>query len=58
MPGSVRYNKIIDLLEQGKPVFSAGTIMNRNLDDLTLVADSGYDMLVIEMEHQGFSFED
>ncbi len=58
MPGSVRYNKIIDLLEQGKPVFSAGTIMNRNLDDLTLVADSGYDMLVIEMEHQGFSFDD
>ena len=32
--------------------------MNRNLDDLTLVADSGYDMLVIEMEHQGFNFDD
>ena len=32
--------------------------MNRNLDDLTLVADSDYGMLVIEMEHQGFSFDD
>ena len=58
MPSKVRYNKVIELLEQDKPVFSAGMVWNGNLDDLTFVADSDYDMLVIEMEHQGFSFND
>jgi hypothetical protein len=31
----VRYNKIIDLLEQGNPVFSTSTVPNGSLDDLT-----------------------
>ena len=56
MPGKIRYNKVIDLLEQGKPVFSSGLVWNGNLDDLTFIADSDYDMVIIEMEHEGLSF--
>ncbi|MEK7806249.1 MAG: aldolase/citrate lyase family protein, partial [Chloroflexota bacterium] len=58
MAAKVRYNKAIELLEQGKPVFCSGLVWNRNLEDLTFVADSAYDMVIIEMEHQGFSFDD
>ena len=53
----VRYNKVIELLEQGKPVFCSGLVWNGNLDDLAFVADSDYDMTIIEMEHQDFSFD-
>jgi len=56
MAEKIRYNKIIDLLEHGKPVFSTSTIPNGNLDDLTYVADADYDAVIIEMEHEGFSF--
>src|SRR6516225_7279190 len=52
----MRYNKIIDLLEHGKPVFSTSTVSNGSLDDLTYIADSDYDAVIIEMEHEGFSF--
>ena len=58
MAAKVRYNKAIELLEQGKPVFCSGLVWNRNLEDLTFVADSAYDMVIIEMEHQGFSLDD
>lgn len=51
-----RYNKVIDLLEQGKTVFASGLVWNGNLDDLTFIADSDYDMVMIEMEHEGLSF--
>ncbi len=57
MPANTRYSKVIDLLEQDKPVFCSGLVWNGNLDDLTFVADSAYDMVIIEMEHQGFSFD-
>jgi len=43
MAEKVRYNKIIDLLERGKPVFSTSTVPNGNLDDLTYIADADYD---------------
>ena len=56
MAGEIRYNKVIDLLEQGKPVFCSGLVWNGNLDDLTYVADADYDMVIMEMEHEGFSF--
>ena len=56
MAGAVRYNKAIDLLEQGKPVFCSGLVWNGNLDDLMYVADSDYDMVIVEMEHEGLSF--
>jgi len=56
MPEHFRYNKVIDLLEQGKTVFASGLVWNGNVDDLTYVADSDYDMVMIEMEHEGLSF--
>lgn len=58
MPAKPRYSKIIDLLEQERPVFCSGLVWNGNLDDLAFVADSAYDMVIVEMEHQGFSFHD
>ena len=42
MPEHTRYNKAIDLLEQGKTVFASGLVWNGNLDDLTFIADSDY----------------
>ena len=56
MADKVRYNKIIDLLQRGKPGFSTSTVPNGNLDDLTYIADADYDAVIIEMEHEGFSF--
>ncbi len=58
MAAKPRYNKIIALLEQEQPVFCSGLVWNGNLDDLAFVADSDYDMVIVEMEHQGFSFHD
>ena len=56
MADKVRYNRVIDLLEKGKPVFCSGLVWNGNLDDLMFVADSDYDMVMKEMEHEGLSF--
>ena len=56
MASGGRLNKVIDLLERGQVVFSSGTIMSDNLDDIMFVADSDYDFAIIEMEHQGFDF--
>src|SRR3954463_4410262 len=56
MAEKMRYNKIIDLLERGKPVFSTSPVPNGSLDDLTYIADADYDAVIIEMEHEGFSF--
>ena len=56
MAGDIRYNKVSDLLAQGKPVFCSGLVWNGNLDDLIYVADADYDMVIMEMEHEGFSF--
>ena len=53
----VRYNKVIELLEQGKPVFCSGLVWNGALEDLAFVSDSDYDMTIIEMEHQDFNFD-
>ena len=58
MAAKPRYNKVIALLEQERPVFCSGLVWNGNLDDLAFVADSAYDMVIVEMEHQGFSFHD
>jgi 4-hydroxy-2-oxoheptanedioate aldolase len=56
MPDKIRYNKIIDLLEQGKPAFVAGVVGNGNVDELAFIGDSQYDGVIIETEHEGFSF--
>ena len=53
---ATRYSKVIQLLEEGKPVFGSGLIWNGNLDEMTYFADSDYDMVMIEMEHEGLSF--
>ena len=58
MSGNVRYNKAIDLLIQDKPVFCSGLVWNGDLEELAFIADSAYDMVIIEMEHQGFSLND
>ena len=58
MPDNLRYSKVIELLEQDKPVFCSGLVWNGNLDDLTFISDSDYDMVIIEMEHQGFGLND
>ena len=55
MPAT-RYSKVIQLLEEGKPVFGTGLIWNGNLDEMMYFADSDYDMVMIEMEHEGLSF--
>ena len=52
MPAT-RYSKVIQLLEEGKPVFGTGLIWNGNLDEMMYFADSDYDMVMIEMEHEG-----
>ena len=56
MANKVRLNKVIDLLEQDKVVFSSGTINNGNIDDVIYVAESDYDFVMIENEHLGFDF--
>ena len=56
MPNATRYNKVIQLLENDQPVFGTGLIWNGNLDEMTYFADSDYDLLMIEMEHEGLSF--
>ena len=43
----VRYNKVIELLEQDKPVFCSGLVWNGNLDDMTFVGDADYDMVIV-----------
>lgn len=53
---TTRYNKVIRLLEDGQPVFGTGLVWNGNLDEMTYFADSDYDMVMIEMEHEGLSF--
>ena len=51
-----RLNKVIDLLQRGQPVFSYGTVMNGNFDELMAISRADYDMAIIETEHQGFDF--
>ena len=51
-----RLNKVIELLEQGKPVFSCGTIPNGNYDEMLALSQSAYDMIILETEHVGFDF--
>src|SRR6185437_7525646 len=47
MAEKIRYNKIIDLLEHDKSVFSTSTVPNASLDDLTYIADADYDAVII-----------
>src|SRR5688572_13516378 len=50
-----RLNRIIDLIEQGKPAY--GTFVpNGDLDALTYATDADYDFVIIENEHEGMDF--
>ena len=48
MAEKMRYNKIIDLLEDGKPVFSTSTVPNGSLDDLSYIADADYAAVIMK----------
>ena len=49
-----RLNKVIELIEAGKPAF--GTFMSPgSIPDAVWAASSSYDFVVYEMEHQAFS---
>jgi 4-hydroxy-2-oxoheptanedioate aldolase len=55
MARTPRLNKIIDLLEQGKPAI--GTfVINGNLDQASHAVDAGYDFVFIENEHTSMDF--
>jgi hypothetical protein len=56
MAERVRLNKVIELLQQGQPVFSCGTVMSGNYDELQALSRSDYDLVIVETEHQGFDF--
>ena len=57
MQNSIRYNRIIEMLENNQIVFAPALVTNGPSDDITFIADSAYDMVMIETEHDGFSFE-
>ena len=46
MAEKVRLNKVIDLLQRGQPVFSYGTVMNGNFDELMAISRADYDMAI------------
>ena len=53
---SQRLNRVIDRLIRGEPVLSTSTVPNGNFQDFIAIAQSDYDMVMIETEHQGFDF--
>jgi 4-hydroxy-2-oxoheptanedioate aldolase len=52
VPG--RLNRVIDLLESGKPVFG-GFAANGDVSDALEARGSNWDFVIFEMEHTGFS---
>lgn len=54
MPRKPRLNKVIELLERKEPVFCAAVVPNGDTEQLTAMAASDFDMVMVETEHQGF----
>lgn len=54
MPRAPRLNKVIELLEQERPVFCAAVVPNGDFEQLISIATSDFDLVMIETEHQGF----
>ena len=50
MENSIRYNKIIELLENDQVVFAPALVSNGPSDDITYIADSEYDMVMISRQ--------
>jgi 4-hydroxy-2-oxoheptanedioate aldolase len=54
LPRTPRLNKVIELLTREQPVFCAAVVPNGDYEQLTSIATSDFDMVMIETEHQGF----
>jgi len=54
LPRAPRLNKVIQLLEQERTVFCAAVVPNGDFEQLSSIAISDFDMVMIETEHQGF----
>ena len=55
MPHKPKLNRLIQLLEEGKPAFGTH-VSNGNLDEISHAATAGYDFVFIENEHVGMDF--
>ena len=55
MPHKPRLNRLIQLLEEGKPAFGAH-VYNGNLDEIAHATTAGYDFVFVENEHVGMDF--
>ncbi len=55
MPRNPRLNRLIELLEEGKPAFGAH-VYNGNLDEIAQATTADYDFVFIENEHVGMDF--
>ena len=56
MEKKVRLNRVIQLLEQGQVAFAPRIVANGNYEEIMAVAESAFDFVILEMEHQGFDF--
>ena len=56
MEKKVRHNKLIERLEQGRVAFAPSVVANGDLEELMAVAESDYDFVMLDMEHQDFDF--
>ena len=54
MPRVPRLNKVIELLERKQPVFCAAVARNGDFEQLAGLSEADFDMVIVEMEHQGF----
>jgi 4-hydroxy-2-oxoheptanedioate aldolase len=54
MPRKPRLNRVIELIERKLPAFCAAVVPNGDWDGLAAISESGFDMAMVEMEHQGF----
>ena len=54
MPRVPRLNKVIELLERKQPVFCAAVARNGDFEQLAGLSEGDFDMVIVEMEHQGF----
>jgi 4-hydroxy-2-oxoheptanedioate aldolase len=58
MAGVRRLNKVIGLLEQGKAAFGPMLGVTGSIPDAYWIAESGYDMVTFELEHNPFNLND
>jgi 4-hydroxy-2-oxoheptanedioate aldolase len=54
--GGERLNRVIDKLASGEVVVSSLPVANASYEEAQRYGDSDFDMVIFEMEHQGFDF--